>query len=101
MNETTWLVLGVVCVISTAWTLRGATRGTWSPEMGAIVSFTLMVLWAIFGLQSFAGVKSTTECCTVFEYYPGLGWLGLAFAAGMLMIASKATLAIAEDEQPM
>jgi len=98
MEQTTWIVLGLVATVVTGAMLRFATAGGISPSLGVIGSAIAMVLWGRWGLAAYAGIAQTSECCTKFSYYEGLGLMGVTLAAIMLASTVKAALLTFEEE---
>lgn len=98
VSQLAWLGMGTVGVVSAALTIRGVFRARWTPEMGLIGGLASMLAWGWFGLEAHAGIAQTSECCTTFEYYPGVGKAAIAVSIASLYLVVKAAFAMLEEE---
>jgi len=99
MNQTVYLVLGLVAMVVTVGVLAGGRQQELSSEAGLVGSAAAIAMWAIFAINSFNVEVVTNTGEIVTTEYRSLAVLGVAGAAIALLVLIQAGLQQLDQEE--
>jgi hypothetical protein len=92
MNQTVYLVLGVLAMVVTAGVIAGGRQQELSSEAGLVGAAAAIAMWAIFAINSFSVEVVTDGGEVVTNEYRSLAVLGVAGAVIALVALIQAGL---------
>jgi hypothetical protein len=99
MNQTLYLVLGVLAMLVTVGVVAGGRQQELSSEAGLVGSAAAIAMWAVFAINSFNVEVVTNTGEIVTTEYRSLAVLGVAGAAIALLVLIQAGLQQLDQEE--